>query len=409
MVDFWRTKNSLSKLRWDGIRLVSAVWSDIAHLPKDIKTDIVNRVRHRVQSTRHYQGLKNTAVKLKIVEAHSDDHVGDRRLANTSIATPRSKPIIFASYCAGKDLQGNLKFCGGTKELNLLVKLARLKGYEAYMVTYDGSYEPWLLDHQPHISLSEFQQIIRTKTADVRCVTSWATATAFIQASPNLYFWDMELAATEHEHFSVLARLYRHKIRSTASISRTIQAWHMAHFQRHCVLLPNFLDESSWSPQPERRQAFKVGYMNEGKHTESYIELIRNTAFQSGLDLEFTLISGVESEVLNAMRSCDVYLAMNIGKDPLWGEGCPRTLLESLSTGCVVIAFDVIGNRETLQHNYNSMLVPRYRPDLMAAALVEVCRQPEERERLRQNALSLIDSCHRLEARWRSVQEFLSL
>jgi hypothetical protein len=38
------------------------------------------------------------------------------------------------------------------KELNYLVKLLRNHDYEAYIVTYDGGYEPWLIEHQPHIS-----------------------------------------------------------------------------------------------------------------------------------------------------------------------------------------------------------------------------------------------------------------
>ncbi|GAC1503811.1 MAG: hypothetical protein NVS2B14_16550 [Chamaesiphon sp.] len=91
------------------------------------------------------------------------------------------------------------------------------------------------------------------------------------------------------------------------------------------------------------------------------------------------------------------------------GEGCPRTIIEALSTGCVVIAFDIIGNRETIQDNFNSILVTRHRPELMAAALVRLYSVPGEIDRLRTNALSVMQSCHTFDIRWSAVQEFLHL
>jgi hypothetical protein len=111
-----------------------------------------------------------------------------------------AKPIVFASACSSKNGQGNWKFSGGIKELNILVKMLRNKGYEAYMVTYDGTYEPWLIEHQPHISIRQYSAMLKTATA-VRCVTSLANAKAFIDQCRQIYFWDMELAMTEHSHF----------------------------------------------------------------------------------------------------------------------------------------------------------------------------------------------------------------
>jgi glycosyltransferase involved in cell wall biosynthesis len=393
---------------------LSIAWRSIIKLPRHIFYDTKGFLRYLVSELFHFipfhKNAKSIAIKFGIIQVHAEENLDQVSISSDSsqATVQKSKPIILASYCRDINFQGNLRFCGGTKELNYLLKLVRQHGYEAYMVTYDGTYEPWLLDHQPHISLDDFHQILQ-KGCEVRCVTSWAMATAFIQASPHLYFWDMELAHTEHEHFPILANLYRRKIFNTASISRTIQAWHMAHFQRSCVLLPNLLDESLWSPQPELRKAFRIGYMNEGKHTDNYIELIRNITHEQGLTLEFHQIRGVETEILDQMCSCDVYLSMNIGKDALWGEGCPRTVLEALSTGCVVIAFDIIGNHETLQHNFNGIIVPRYRPDLMAESLIEIYSFPKELSRLRDNALNLINSCHTLNAHWPDVKEFLDL
>ncbi len=109
------------------------------------------------------------------------------------------------------------------------------------------------------------------------------------------------------------------------------------------------------------------------------------------------------------MQSCEVFLGMNIGKDVLWGEGCPRVSVEAPAAGCIPIAFDIIGNREVIHSGFNGILVPRYRPDLMANALVNLYRNPGEIEQMRRNALALIRSCHTFEARWPAVKEFLSI
>jgi glycosyltransferase involved in cell wall biosynthesis len=72
------------------------------------------------------------------------------------------------------------------------------------------------------------------------------------------------------------------------------------------------------------------------------------------------------------MRSCEVFLTMNIGKNLLWGEGGPLTPLEALATGCVPIAFDILGPREFIQSGFNGIVVPPCRPDRMGNALVSL-------------------------------------
>jgi glycosyltransferase involved in cell wall biosynthesis len=319
-----------------------------------------------------------------------------------------SKPVIFVSACKNEKNQGGWKYNGGIKELNYLVKLLRKHEYEAYIVTYDGGYEPWLIEHQPHISLEEFRSLLKT-TQDVRCVTSWAIAEAFIRECSQIYFWDMELAWTEHSHFSTLASLYKRKIKRVAAISRTIQAWHMAHFEKSCTVIPNLVDESLWFPIEAQRHPQRVGYMDEGPHTEEYITIVEDVVKSHDLELEFLLIKGCEADVLSSMRSCEIFLTMNIGKDPLWGEGGPLTPLEALATGCVPITFDILGPREIIQSGFNGIVVPPCRPDRMANALVSLYKKPGEIERIRKNALSLLNACHTFDARWPAVKEFLEL
>ncbi|MFH1457237.1 MAG: glycosyltransferase [Patescibacteria group bacterium] len=319
----------------------------------------------------------------------------------------KNKPIFFASACVDQEKSGSWKYNGGIKELNYLVKLLREKGYEAYMVTYDGKYEKWLIEHQPHISIQEFKEIMK-ENKNTRCITSWAAAQAFIDECDEIFFWDMELLYSEHKHYSLIAKLYRNKkIKKTAAISRTIQAWHMANFEKKCLTLPNLIDLHTWQPAELKRQPKKIGYMDEGDHTDEYIQIIKNKT--KGLNLKFQLIQGYEEDILTQMQSCEIFLNLNKGKDDFWGEGCPRTIIEAMATGCISISFDVIGNKEMIIDNFNGFIIPRYRPDLMATKINYLFDNPETIDTIRKNTKKILDSSHSFKARWPIVKEFLEL
>ena len=185
---FFRTRRGLGSARLA-----------FSRLPSLIARDLGRNLANAAQSV----GARRLAASLG---AGVRGVVADSR-ARPAPAAPAQKPIIFASACASEVYHGGWKYNGGVKLLNNLVKLVRLHGYEAYMVTYDGTYEPWLIDHQPHLSIEAFRQKMRG-AEDVRCLTSWAEGSAFISECRRLYFWDMELAWTEHSHFPALARLY---------------------------------------------------------------------------------------------------------------------------------------------------------------------------------------------------------
>jgi hypothetical protein len=400
MWDFWPTRSGLSRVRLAFLRL-----SRLAI--KDISGAFICYFTRLTQILCVYSVVKKLGRNILDILARSKKVV-QREKQITMGARADTNPIVFCSACEDENQNGGGKYSGGIKELNLLIKLLRIRGYEAFMVTYDGKYLPWLIEHQPHISLDEFRHKLK-RANDVRCVTSWAIAKSFIQECDHLYFWDMELTLTDNNHFPILEKLYRKKIKKVAAISRTIQAWHMTQFEKPCTVIPNLLDESLWFPFDELRQRNQIGYMNEGPHVEEYLEKIRKHMQGFNLRAEFRLIEGDEVDILAGMRSCEIFLSFNIGKDPLWGEGCPRTIIEALSTGCVVIAFDLVGNQEMIQSGFNGVLLPRYRVDLMTDALIKICQTPGEIDRLRTNALSLIGSCHTLDSRWPSIAEFLEL
>lgn len=316
------------------------------------------------------------------------------------------KSIIFVSACVDERLKGDWKYNGGIKELNYLVKLLRQKGYESYIVTYDGKYENWLIEHQPHISLEDFKKM-SNKNDNIRCVTSWAAAKSFLAECQEIYFWDMELFYSENDQFPLIKKLYDKKIAKVAGITRTIQAWHMSNFQKYCFLLPNLIDLNVWKASPEKREKNRIGYLDEGLHSKKYIEIIKNKT--QGLGLEFILLKGNEQEILHSMQSCNIFLSLNIGKDKLWGEGCPRTIIESLAVGCISISFDIIGNREIIIDGYNGIITPRYQPDMMANAIIYLYKNQKIMESYRNNSFAILNACHTFEKRWLVIQKFLDL
>lgn len=63
-------------------------------------------------------------------------------------------------------------------------------------------------------------------------------------------------------------------------------------------------------------------------------------------------------------------------------EGLPRSILEAMRAGLPVVASDVGGVREAVDHGKTGLLVPRGDVDALRAALEQLLRQPEMRKRM---------------------------
>jgi Glycosyl transferases group 1 len=333
----------------------------------------------------------------------------DAAAAKAQIRGPSPRPSIFVSYSTNEGLKGSHRYCGGEKLLNNLVLLLRRHGYDAYMISLDGAHADWLVEHAPFLSLQEFTRRA-AEAQSVRYVTSWVLAEAFLQRCPKFYFWDQELAATARSHFPALARMMRdRRILSTAGLNRSIQAWHMAVFERRASLLRTLVDERHWQPDEERRLSHRIGYMHEGPLTGAFMETIKRFTTERGLHLEFLRLEGVEAEIIRGMQTCSVFLALNVGKSPLWGEGGPMTPHEALACGTVPICFDLNGPWELIQQDYNGIVLPEIKPELMARELVRLYTQPGLLESLRANALAVFRTSQTMDSRWPAVREFLQL
>jgi hypothetical protein len=317
-------------------------------------------------------------------------------------------PIVLISSCKDAAHTGDFKYNGGVKLYTVWAKVLRSAGYQTFIVTYDGRHEPWLIEHQPHVSLDTVR---RWKAAGIplRFVTGWIDSSAFIELADEIYFCDCEIAATANELFPVLSRLMESKIRAVATNSRTQQGWYMATFGRRVTLIPEWSDETLWTPDPARRVPGRIGYMREGPCAADEAKHVAARCAEAGVAAELVEVRGDEAEVRDLMRECDVFLGLNPGKDPLWGEGCPRSPQEAMHAGCVVVAYDVHGNREYLIDGYSGFVVPRGRPDLLAERVVELLRAPQLKEQVRSTALELAARAFSSWGRWPLLRDFLEL
>lgn len=329
------------------------------------------------------------------------------------IATRRedtiARPLVFASYATDEMLKGSHRFCGGEKLLNNLVLLLRRHGYEAWMVSLDGQHSDWLVEQAPCLSIADFRRR-RAEATGVRCVTSWIKARAFLENTPRFYFWDQELGASSRSHFPELARMMaKGRIIHAAGVNRTVQAWHRTVFETSAMLLRQLVDERHWKPDDSRRRRNRVGYFDEGPHTEEYIRIIGERTASEGLRLEFVRLQGVEREIIHQMQQCAVFLALNIGKSPLWGEGGPMTPQEAMACGTVPVCFDMNGPWEFIQQHYNGVITERIAPESMAAGLLKIYAQPERLEGMSRRCLEITAASHTMESRWQAVRDFLDL
>lgn len=323
--------------------------------------------------------------------------------------TGSARPMVFASYATDEAMRGSHRYCGGEKLLNNLILLLRRKGYEAWMVSLDGQHAGWLAEHAPFLSLPQFKEKL-LGGGDVRCVTSWLRAAPYLAHCPRFYFWDQELSASSRSHFPDLARMVaQDRIIRTAGVNRAVQAFHRAMFETPALVLRQLIDEAHWKPDPSRRIPTRIGYFDEGDHGAEFIRRIRGQTAAAGLALEFVQLAGVEEEIISQMQQCGTFLALNVGKSPLWGEGGPMSPQEAMACGTVPVCFDINGPWELIQQNYNGVIVSEFTPEAMAQALIGIYAQGGRWEDMSRRSLEMSRISHSMEARWPDVARFLDL
>lgn len=89
----------------------------------------------------------------------------------------------------------------------------------------------------------------------------------------------------------------------------------------------------------------------------------------------------------------DVYNASSIYLCPSWSEGWHLPPAEAMACGCALVSTDIDGVRDYARHNRTALLAPVRDTAALAAQIVRLCRDEEERVRLALAGNELIGAC----------------
>lgn len=96
----------------------------------------------------------------------------------------------------------------------------------------------------------------------------------------------------------------------------------------------------------------------------------------------------LEDTVLSLGRRQDMrelYGIMDIMTLPSWLEGVPRVLIEASMCGVPIIATDIPGNREVVQHDFNGKLIPVGDEKSLAQAIIDLLEDEKKAQFYGQN------------------------
>lgn len=325
-------------------------------------------------------------------------------------------PLSFNNYCAKSKLKiiitsGTLmKFSGGTKLQNLWVKILRENGYDAYLATIDGSYDKWLVNHQPVVS---YKKVLEFKKHGyiVKIVSSWLDTPfeKILDKNDQFYYFDAELHWTIKFRKKLDKFLRQRKIAGIATHSRYIQSWYIANYGFKPLLINEWSDGKIFFSDSRMRKNGLVGCMVENDKEKVMFDYLNLLNKAEKNNIKFIKIDGTENVVAGKMRSVDIFMGLNSGKDSLWGEGCPRTQQEALHSGAVLIAFDVLGNREYLSNGFSGIIVDNVDANSMWNEVENLINNKNKKEFLRKNGMLVAENVFSDIDKIVQIEKFLGL
>lgn len=103
-------------------------------------------------------------------------------------------------------------------------------------------------------------------------------------------------------------------------------------------------------------------------------------------------MAGNKDNVASLMKDFDAFVL------PSLAEGISNTILEAMSSGLPVIATDVGGNGELVEHDFSGFLVPATDADVMASKMTEYVENPDKAKEHGQNGRALVEQKFSIEA-----------
>lgn len=325
-------------------------------------------------------------------------------------------PLSFSNYYPKSKLKiiitsgTAMKFSGGTKLHNLWVKILRENGYDAYLATIDGKYDKWLINQQPVIS---YKKVLEFKKRGyiIKIVSSWLDTPfeKILGRDEQFYYFDAELHWTIEFRRKLDKFLRQKKIAGIATHSRYIQSWYMSNYSFKPLLINEWSDKKIFFSNSRIRKDGLVGFMVENDKEETIFNHLNLLNELEKYNLKLVKIAGDEREVAKKMRSLDLFVGLNSGKNDLWGEGCPRTQQEALHSGAVLVAFDVLGNREYLTNGLSGILVNDQDTDSVWNEIKNLMNNKKKKEFLRKNGMLVAENVFGDKGKITQIEKFLDL
>lgn len=113
--------------------------------------------------------------------------------------------------------------------------------------------------------------------------------------------------------------------------------------------------------------------------------LLARQAQELGIQ-EHIFFTGARNDVDCLLQCMDIFVSSS-----LW-EGLPSVIMEAMAGRIPVIATDISGTRELIQHNINGILVPPADAEQMALVTLDLLNSPDKMQHLVQGGLATLPS-----------------
>jgi L-malate glycosyltransferase len=120
-----------------------------------------------------------------------------------------------------------------------------------------------------------------------------------------------------------------------------------------------------------------------GFETPDYLAQIQSQLIRHQLGDRVQML-GMRSDVLDLLYGIDL-----LAQPSLW-ESFPISMLEGMAAGVPIVASDVGGVRECIQHNRSGLLIPPKNPEDLSAAILKLAASPELCTRLANEAKKVV-------------------
>lgn len=195
-------------------------------------------------------------------------------------------------------------------------------------------------------------------------------------------------------------------IMTTERDKREIQRnYHVPEEKVHVI--PNYIDTDLFKPDPSLRQANRILYVGRLEHEKNLIQLILAV---EGLDVELIIIGegSIRRQLETLVKDKGITNTRFLGRmpnkslpqeynqasvfvQPSWYEGNPKTFMEAMACGCLVIGTDVRGINSLIQHEKNGYLCGLSASHIRGAIIVaHHTSQTCDGKKLRENARATI-------------------